>query len=225
MLEKKIGDIKYEKKQLEKTIADFAIQNQQLHRERDENLQFLQEAREALANHRRKEEEKEFEASLNSGVDLDRPENSLLGELELEFANRLVKNEEDTQVVTAKKIVNMAPPPGAPENCEEFFFLAATAIKIAFAVQAPKTSDGCFRINIKALYIQALENEVPFHEWYDWIKLQLASKQESLYSSVTSSPNSSVNRVKNPRPRRTQKPTPTSSPVTTPKRAKWLGWF
>jgi len=217
-LEKDNGELKYAKKQLEKTVADFAIQNQQLHKEKEENLRFLEEARTALANYRQKEEEKEFEDSVNSIVDADRPDNSLLGELEQELETRLVVDGES---------VKKTPPPGAPENCEEFFFLAATAVKIAFAMQAPKTSDGCFRINIKSLYQQALDAEVPFHEWYDWIKLQLASKQESLMTSVTSSPGSRVNRVSNPRPRRTVSTARhVSQPTVSGRKKFWFNsWF
>ena len=105
-------------------------------------------------------------------------------------------------------------------NILKIFLKAATAIKIAFAVQAPKTSDGCFRINIRSLYQQALDAEVPFHEWYDWIKLQLASKQEALHTSVTASPNSNINRVNVPRSRSQPSQAPRKKPP--PKKS---GWF
>src|SRR3990167_6301870 len=89
---------------------------------------------------------------------------------------------------------------------------AATAIKIAFALQAPGTSDGCFCINIHSLYQQCLEADIAFHEWYDWIKLQLGTKQASLPASVTSSPNSPINIIGRDLPG----PSPLASPLPVP---------
>ena len=37
-------------------------------------------------------------------------------------------------------------------------------MKIGLAIKNPRTSDGVFRINLKALYDQALAADVPFHE-------------------------------------------------------------
>ena len=59
-LEKKVSDLKYDKKQLESAMASYALQNQQLLNERDEHLRFLEEARESLAKFRKKEEEYPF---------------------------------------------------------------------------------------------------------------------------------------------------------------------
>ena len=44
--------------------------------------------------------------------------------------------------------------PADPKDCEEYFFLAATAVKISMAIKTPQTSDGVFRINLHSLYQQ-----------------------------------------------------------------------
>mmetsp|Transcript_27588 Transcript_27588/g.42472 ORF Transcript_27588/g.42472 Transcript_27588/m.42472 type:complete len:162 (-) Transcript_27588:9-494(-) len=112
---------------------------------------------------------------------------NILSELEKELESRIgaeTKPEpkepgtEEIETVATPKPVQKAPV-GAPENCEEYFFLAVTAIKISCAMKAPIEATGAFRVNADALYQQLLESEVPFHEWYEWIKKQFERKLES----------------------------------------------
>ena len=89
----------------------------------------------------------------------------------------------------------MLPRGNMDARCEEFFYLAATSIKIQMAIQNPQFSDGVFRINIKALHDQAIQSDVPFHEWYEWLKVALRKKQAALISSVTTTVHDPINRV------------------------------
>merc|ERR1712137_1337184 len=73
----------------------------------------------------------------------------------------------------------MSPPIGAPENCEDYFFLAVTAIKISCAMKAPVGSAGAFRVNTEQLYEQCLDAEIPFHEWYEWVKSQFDERLQN----------------------------------------------
>lgn len=180
--EQAASDLKWENKKVQEGVAALAIQNGRLERERDENLRFLQDARNALASFRKKEEESSFaqaESSQGGGGS-----GGLLGELEKEFAAR-----------TQQPVVEQKKPVGAPEGCEDFFYLAATAVKISLAINSPQTSDGCFQINVKALYQQCLDAEIQFHEWYEWIKVVLRSKQKAMLAAVTASVDSPVNQA------------------------------
>lgn len=58
--EKRITDLEWEKKNIEKAIAETLFRNQELERERKEHLKFLDEARTSVANYRNREEEYPF---------------------------------------------------------------------------------------------------------------------------------------------------------------------
>jgi len=109
-------------------------------------------------------------------------EENILSELEKELENRIgaekTLDKPEKPVAEAPQKSTKAPV-DAPENSEEYFFLAVTAVKISCAMKAPVGAVGAFRVNADALYQQLLEAEVPFHEWYEWIKKQFERRLES----------------------------------------------
>ena len=64
------------------------------------------------------------------------------------------------------------PGPGGAENNEDFFVLAATAIKISLALKGKPSSNF---MDIHELYQKAVSEEIPFHEWFDWLKVQFGA--------------------------------------------------
>ena len=61
-------DVQHEKKQLEKTITQIVMENQKLHKEHEEHVHFLEEARNSLATYRKREEEYPFPLFLFSYI-------------------------------------------------------------------------------------------------------------------------------------------------------------
>lgn len=62
--EKRINDLEWEKKNIEKAVAETLFRNQELEKERKEHLRFLDEARASVANYRNREEEYPFKIFL-----------------------------------------------------------------------------------------------------------------------------------------------------------------
>src|SRR3990167_1312575 len=67
----------------------------------------------------------------------NRNENSLLGELEMELESRLTLTDHKPAAVKS-------PPPGAPENCEEYFVLV------------------CFISQVSSIFLTSNDNSLPF---------------------------------------------------------------
>jgi hypothetical protein len=66
------------------------------------------------------------------------------------------------------------------KDCEEYFYLAATAVKIGIAIKYVHHSDEVFKTSSKLLYDRAIEADVPFHEWHDWLVEQLNTRLRTL---------------------------------------------
>jgi len=201
---KKLSDMKYTNKQLENAVAGFAVKMQKLEKQKDENMRFLEEARVALAKYRKREDESAMDAA-NSLLDetAESTENSLLGELEHELEVRLQADKNKSSTKRSEDTTEQ-------ENTEQYFYLATTAIKIQLSIQNPQKSEQCYRVNVQTLLNKALEEDIPFHEWYDWIRKELLRRSEpqgivSVTSRQRALEEARVGRVVVPAPQKVKK--------------------
>eukprot|EP01094_Clydonella_sp_ATCC50884_P008191 TRINITY_DN174_c0_g1_i1.p1 TRINITY_DN174_c0_g1~~TRINITY_DN174_c0_g1_i1.p1 ORF type:complete len:450 (-),score=191.21 TRINITY_DN174_c0_g1_i1:125-1474(-) len=194
--EEALEQMRLTKRKLEEAVTHMAKEQQQLYKERDEYLQFLEEARSTVATLREHRDEQTLDVGLGL-IDEIGSDNTFLDDLGKEVESRIAhssKGEEEAAGPSLSADGSMAAPASA-KSTAEYFYLAATAVKIGLAIRNPRTSDGVFRLNLKALYDQAVANDVPFHEWYKWLEVQLSRKMEALNASVTSDEEDPVNFV------------------------------
>ena len=173
--------MKQEFQSREQVVAQMALEIQSTSAAYDKLKEFLEEKMGVIDSLRNKDQDSSLGSSLEGKEDEN--EHSLLDDLLSEISNKI------STTPSAPKVK------ATEENCEEYFFLASTAIKIQLAIKMPHTSDGCNRINIKALYDQCRKANIPFHEWYDWIRAKLIGKQQSLPSSATLSEDDPNNKI------------------------------
>eukprot|EP00008_Paramoeba_atlantica_P010239 CAMPEP_0201489580 /NCGR_PEP_ID=MMETSP0151_2-20130828/22891_1 /ASSEMBLY_ACC=CAM_ASM_000257 /TAXON_ID=200890 /ORGANISM="Paramoeba atlantica, Strain 621/1 / CCAP 1560/9" /LENGTH=493 /DNA_ID=CAMNT_0047875213 /DNA_START=73 /DNA_END=1554 /DNA_ORIENTATION=- len=158
-----LNQIMTEKKKLSEHCLSLARENQALYKQQEEHQIFLDEARRTV-----KRLQFEMEQSVDSSP-------SLLGELEAGLAKRIEVDREKTE----KRNVD------GMEHCEEYFFLAATAVRIGMAVQYPHHSDPLFQISAKILFEKCMREDVPFHKWHEWLHNQFDKEIKKVIASRT----------------------------------------
>jgi chromosome segregation ATPase len=157
-----------EKHSMEEAVTSLVRQTQELRVENEEQMAFLAQARDTI--HALK---KDRESSAASGNDNNASEaaakgNSLLDELEANMDSKIKAQEARPARPTRPEGGD-----GAPENCEEYFLIAQTAVKIGLAMKFPHRSDEVFRVRGIDLYYKCLNSHVPFHQWHLWISRTL----------------------------------------------------
>jgi chromosome segregation ATPase len=159
-----------EKHSMEEAVTSLVRQTQELRVENEEQMAFLAQARDTI--HALK---KDRESSAASGNDNNASEaaakgNSLLDELEANMDSKIKAQEARPARPTRPE---GGGGDGAPENCEEYFLIAQTAVKIGLAMKFPHRSDEVFRVRGIDLYYKCLNSHVPFHQWHLWISRTL----------------------------------------------------
>lgn len=86
-------------------------------------------------------------------------DNSLLAELEGQMDSKIKAQEERQQKPAPGAVVE-----GAPDNCEDYFLIAQTAVKIGLAIKYPHHSDRFFQVRGIDLYYKCLNSRIPFHQ-------------------------------------------------------------
>jgi len=183
-----LHDLKWEKKKLDETIASLVKENHQLYMEKEEQTHFLEEAHATIASHRRELDEKAATGKLSA--DETSRGASLLGELEKELQSRTAhyataaaggapahgtaddkKDDRATNGGTSTAPRKKFDP--NPQDVQEYFFLAATAARIHMCVTNPHVPSHIFAMDSRAWYQNALQLDIPFHEWHNWINSEL----------------------------------------------------
>lgn len=202
--EKELSQSRWETKRMEEGMASLIRENQRLCDERDEYLAFLHESRATIASLR--QENNERLASSANVDQKTREEDSILGELQKEMEAKLADKKDLVEAVihspvpsrkagaaiaapasdVASENQTSAEPRTGVEaptvaefgliNCEEYFLMASTAVKIGMAVKHPHVSDKVFQINSRHMFRQAAQLDIPFHEWHFWIVDRFSEK-------------------------------------------------
>ncbi len=150
-----------EKHGMEEAVTSLVRQTQELRVEHEEQMAFLSQARDTIGMLKKERESAPASESSNCNT-------SLLDELEANMDSK-IKAEEARPVRPVKPEGG----DGAPENCEEYFLIAQTAVKIGLAMKFPHRSDEVFRVRGIDLYYKCLNSHVPFHQWHLWISRTL----------------------------------------------------
>merc|ERR1711991_42822 len=159
---KQNGELLQNKHSMEEAVTSLVRQTQELRVENEEQLNFLQQARDTIHALKRERDEQATDDHIAGG-------SSLLDELEANMNSKI--NSQSTR--PSKPVQNTID--GAPENCEEYFLIAQTAVKIGLAIKFPHKSDEVFRVRGIDLYYKCLNAHVPFHQWHLWISRTLHS--------------------------------------------------
>ena len=149
-----------EKHGMEEAVTSLVRQTQELRHENEEQMAFLAQARDTIGM--LKKEREAFAAAgggvATGGAGGGSATSSLLDELEANVAK--------AQELRPPKPTRAEAGDGAPENCEEYFLIAQTAVKIGLAMKYPHKSDEVFRVRGIDLYYKCLNSHVPFHQWH-----------------------------------------------------------
>eukprot|EP01102_Stenamoeba_stenopodia_P000836 TRINITY_DN10785_c0_g1_i1.p1 TRINITY_DN10785_c0_g1~~TRINITY_DN10785_c0_g1_i1.p1 ORF type:complete len:543 (+),score=174.49 TRINITY_DN10785_c0_g1_i1:96-1724(+) len=203
--EKELLQSRWETKRMEEGMASLIRENQRLCDERDEYLAFLHESRATIASLRMENNErlasaantdqksreedsilgelqKEMEAKLADKKDLveaviHSPATTRKGAATTTVA--AATSLPDDQSTTKEPRTGVEAPTVAEFgliNCEEYFLMASTAVKIGMAVKHPHVSDKVFQINSRHMFRQAAQLDIPFHEWHFWIVDRFSEK-------------------------------------------------
>ena len=159
------GDLLAEKRSMEEAVTSLVRQTQELQHENEEQMAFLEQARDTIAALRT--ERDAAVAGGGGGGGVSTGGSSLLDELEANMNSKIQQKEAKPQRLDAGD--------GAPENCEEYFLIAQTAVKIGLAMKYPHKSDEVFKVRGIDLYYKCLNSHVPFHQWHLWISRTLHS--------------------------------------------------
>ncbi len=159
-----------EKHGMEEAVTSLVRQTQELRVENEEQMAFLAQARDTIGALKK---EREASAAAGGGNDNNAAGdaakgNSLLDELEANMDSKIKAQEARPARPTRPETGD-----GAPENCEEYFLIAQTAVKIGLAMKFPHRSDEVFRVRGIDLYYKCLNSHVPFHQWHLWISRTL----------------------------------------------------
>jgi len=82
---------------------------------------------------------------------------------------------------------------------------ATTAVKICMATQYPHHSDALFLISAQDLFKKCVEDDVPFHNWHEWLFQELFGNLKWTAETQTDSkkkPQSESNQSASQQPRR-----------------------
>ena len=181
---KQNSELLQSKHSMEEAVTSLVKQTQELRVENEEQLAFLQQARDTIQALKRERDEQATDEHVAGGG------SSLLDELEANMSNKIKSQSSRPakpvmqNTVDGKKFgfflffpfdIPFFSVQGAPENCEEYFLIAQTAVKIGLAIKFPHKSDEVFRVRGIDLYYKCLNSHVPFHQWHLWISRTLHS--------------------------------------------------
>ncbi len=217
---------------LQEAVAALARDHERAVSERSDAIRVLDESRSQIAALRHAIDEERLRAT-SAAVSSpsqggDSMQSSLLGEIELALENRIQKVShpfsEQTEGIAAGSSANSSTSngergavlrselPADTQSSQEYFFLAAAAIKIALAIKHPEyESEWIFRLQVPEAFERAMRAHVPFHEWYPWLYNSFSqSLKERLRQRQLQ------NQLANTVPRVTPPPTPPITPASAP---------
>ena len=189
-MSEKYNATKQNKDKLEEMVQILIKENQKLLSKTEEQQQVISEARENLRELREAQEkhestQKDFSDPLGANGKNINDNNeerkfmrsSLLEQLESKFAE-VQKDipESCNSIQGSSSQKDRSSDLSAPNNCEEYFIISSTAVKVKLAIKFPHKSDEVFKIKGSALYNDAMKEGIPFHEWYSWLEERLAKK-------------------------------------------------
>mmetsp|Transcript_4455 Transcript_4455/g.6687 ORF Transcript_4455/g.6687 Transcript_4455/m.6687 type:complete len:190 (-) Transcript_4455:17-586(-) len=138
----------------------LAKENHSLHKEREEYVHFLNDARTSVDTYLSSaQQQPQAQSAANSG--------GLLGELQKDIENRL-ESEKKKQPAGQQN--------SGLKDVEEFFFWAVSTIKISLAIKYPHRVDKACQVTPRQLWNEATEAKLEFHEWYQWLLERLTKE-------------------------------------------------